>query len=46
VIFSRPQYNSVSSKILCASINCDFGSVIKKSEYFELFAGTPLETHL
>ncbi|KAL5657678.1 hypothetical protein ACJX0J_030841, partial [Zea mays] len=26
VIFSRPQYNSVSSEILCASINCDFGS--------------------
>jgi hypothetical protein len=37
VIFSRPQYNSVSSEILCASIFCDFGSVIKNSEYFELF---------
>jgi hypothetical protein len=37
VIFSRPQYNSVSSEILCASIFCDFGSVIKTSEYFKLF---------
>jgi hypothetical protein len=37
VIFFRPQYNSVSSEILCASIFCDFGSVIKNSEYFELF---------
>jgi hypothetical protein len=37
VIFSRPQYNSVSSEILCASIVCDFGSVIKNLEYFELF---------
>jgi hypothetical protein len=37
LIFSRPQYNSVSSEILCASILCDFGSVIKNSEYFELF---------
>jgi hypothetical protein len=47
VIFSSPQYNSVSSEILCASINCDFGSVIKNSEYFELvywysFGNTPL----
>ena len=37
MIFSRPQYNSVPSEILCASIICDFGSVIKNSEYFELF---------
>jgi hypothetical protein len=37
VIFSRPQYNSVLSKILCASIFYDFGSVIKNSEYSELF---------
>jgi hypothetical protein len=37
VIFSRPQYNSVSSEILCASILCVFGSVVKKLEYFELF---------
>jgi hypothetical protein len=36
VIFSRPQYNSVSCETLCASIFCDFGSVIKNSEYFEL----------
>jgi hypothetical protein len=47
VIFSRPQYNSVSSEILCASIFCDFGSVIKNSEYFELvcwysFGNVPL----
>ena len=34
--FSRPQYNSVSSEILCASILCVFGSVVKNSEYFEL----------
>jgi hypothetical protein len=32
---------------LCASINCDFGSVIKNSEYFELvcwysFGNAPL----
>jgi hypothetical protein len=37
VIFSRSQYNYVSSEILCASILCDFGSVVKNSEYFELF---------
>jgi hypothetical protein len=37
VNFSRSQYNSVSSEILCASILCDFGSVVKNSEYFELF---------
>jgi hypothetical protein len=29
VNFSRPQYNSVSSEILCASILCIFGSVVK-----------------
>jgi hypothetical protein len=37
VIFSRSQYNSVSSEILCASILCIFGSMVKNSEYFELF---------
>jgi hypothetical protein len=37
VIFSRPQYNSVSSEILCASILCVYGPVVKNSEYFELF---------
>jgi hypothetical protein len=37
VIFSRSQYNSVSSEILCASIFYVFGSVVKNSEYFELF---------
>jgi hypothetical protein len=37
MIFSRSQYNSVSSEILCASILCVFGSVVKNSEYFELF---------
>jgi hypothetical protein len=37
VIFSRSQYNSISSEILCASILCVFGSVVKNSEYFELF---------
>jgi hypothetical protein len=37
VIFSRSQYNLVSSEILCASIICVFGSVVKNSEYFELF---------
>jgi hypothetical protein len=47
VIFSRPQYNPVSSEFFCASINCDFGSVIKNSEYFELicwyiFGNAPL----
>jgi hypothetical protein len=34
VNFSRSQYNSVSSEILCASILCDFGSVVKNLEYF------------
>jgi hypothetical protein len=37
VNFSRSQYNSVSSEILCASIICVFGSVVKNSKYFELF---------
>jgi hypothetical protein len=37
VIFSRSQYNSVLSEILCASILCVFGSMVKNSEYFELF---------
>jgi hypothetical protein len=37
VIFSRPQYNFVSCEILCASMLCVFGSVLKNSEYFELF---------
>jgi hypothetical protein len=37
VIFSRSQYNFVSSEILCASILCVFGSMVKNSEYFELF---------
>jgi hypothetical protein len=47
VIFSRPQYNSVSSEILCASIFCDFGSVIKKIQNISSsFAGTSLETRL
>jgi hypothetical protein len=46
VNFSRPQYNSVSSDILCASINCDFGLVIKIQNISSSFAGTPLETRL
>jgi hypothetical protein len=37
VIFSRSQYNSVSSEILCASILCVFRSVVKNSQYFKLF---------
>jgi hypothetical protein len=46
VIFSRPQYNSVSSEILCSSIFFDFGSVIKIQNISSSFAGTPLETRL
>jgi hypothetical protein len=36
VNFSRSQYNSISSEILCASILCVFGSVVKNLEYFEV----------